>query len=185
MHRPFHWQVHARVVFRSGGVPAGALFPYGRKLFPLTRGFRMTPSQFRRDATPDPVRQGLVEVRRGLLRLHKLLIDSERATFERGHGAMSNGQFLQALIQDPYFEWLRPFTGLIVEIDELLATREPVAEETARGYAERARGLVEPPDAEAAGRYEGIRNRDPEILIAHVELTGRIGAVVGGAPGEG
>jgi len=142
----------------------------------------MRPTPFRPGATPDPVRENLVEVRRGLLRLHKLLIDAERAAFERASGALSNGQFLQALIQDPYFEWLRPFTGLIVEIDEFLATREPVTSETARGYAARAQGLVEPPDADAAGRYEGIRNRDPEILIAHVELTGRISALLGGGP---
>lgn len=131
----------------------------------------------------DPVRQRLVEVRRGLFRLHKALIDSERATFERRHGAMSNGQFLQALIQDPFFAWLRPFSGLIVEIDELLATKEPVAEGVARGYVEQIRGLVEPAGAEEegeGGRYEEVRQRDPGVLIAHVELADRIAAAAGG-----
>ena len=56
----------------------------------------------------DPVRQQIVEVRRALLRLHKALIDSERAAFEARAGATSNGQFLQLLLQDPFFVWLRP-----------------------------------------------------------------------------
>ena len=34
------------------------------------------------DRPSDPVRQQVVEVRRALLRLHKALIDSERAAFE-------------------------------------------------------------------------------------------------------
>ena len=68
-------------------------------------------------------RQSLVEVRRGLLRLHKALVDSERAAFEVGSGALSNGQFLQLLLQDPYFTWLRPYSALIAEIDEALVTR--------------------------------------------------------------
>lgn len=140
----------------------------------------MALSRSRSDLPPDPVRQHLVEVRRGLFRLHKALIDSERARFESRHGVMSNGRFLQALIQDPFFAWLRPFSGLIVEIDEVLATREPLPEGSARGYIEQVRGLVDPAGAEedegAGGRYEEVRQRDPAVLIAHVELAGRIAA---------
>lgn len=139
----------------------------------------------RSNLPPDPVRQRLVEVRRGLFRLHKTLIDSERATFERSRGPLSNGQFLQALIQDPFFAWLRPFSGLLVEIDEALAAKEPIAEGSARGYIEQVRGLVEPAGAEgeeegAGGRYEEVRQRDPNVLIAHVELAGRIAAATEG-----
>ena len=73
----------------------------------------MTPHIPRRDRSPDPVRDHLKEVRRGLLRLHKALIDAERAVWERETGPVSNGRFLQALIEDPFFAWLRPFSGLI------------------------------------------------------------------------
>ncbi|HEV2146576.1 MAG TPA: hypothetical protein VGR37_04090 [Longimicrobiaceae bacterium] len=135
----------------------------------------MSPPVSRRDRSPDPVRDNLKEVRRGLLRLHKALIDAERATFERDHGALTNGAFLQALIQDPFFAWLRPFSGLIVEIDEALAARDPLPPQQARAYIGRVRELVEPED-EDAERYARVRQRDPAVLIAHVELEARIAA---------
>lgn len=125
-------------------------------------------------SSPEPVRNRLVEVRRGLLRLHKTLIDSERAVFERSHGPMTNGQFLQALIEEPFFAWLRPFSGLIVQIDEALHAKEPVTEPGARSFIEQVRALVG--DGEAAERYELVCRRDADVLLAHVELTSRIDA---------
>lgn len=136
----------------------------------------MKPTPFRRDLPPDPLRQSLAEVRRGLLRLHKALIDSERAVFERGGGALTAGRFLQALLQEPFFAWLRPFSGLIVEIDEALATREPIPPERVRDYVVQVRALVAPPEegGSADERYESVCRRDPGVLQAHLELAGRI-----------
>lgn len=125
----------------------------------------------------DPVRQRLVEIRRGLLRLHKALIDSERAAFESRTGATSNGQFLQLLLQDPFFVWLRPFSGLIAQMDEALAAPEGVSEESAGAFAAQARALISTAE-EGAGvesRYGVVRGRDPDVLFAHVELARRIG----------
>ncbi|MET0400581.1 MAG: hypothetical protein ABW277_27575 [Longimicrobiaceae bacterium] len=140
----------------------------------------MTPPLPRRDRSPDPVRDHLKEARRGLLRLHKALIDAERAVWERDTGPVSNGRFLQALIEDPFFAWLRPFSGLIVEVDERLATGEPLPGEEARAYVERIRALVRP-TGEEAERYERVRQRDAGVLLAHVELESRIDAVPEGA----
>ena len=124
----------------------------------------------------DPVRQQLVEVRRGLLRLHKALIDSERAAFEARAGTTSNGQFLQLLLQDPFFVWLRPYSGLIARIDEALAADDGVEPATARSFIDQVRELVLPPETGGAGpsRYEEVRSRDPDVLFAHVELTRRL-----------
>jgi len=129
-----------------------------------------------RQAYPDPVRSNLVEVRRGLMRLHKALIDAERSDFERARGPINNSQLLSALIEDPFFAWLRPYSGLIVEIDEALAAREPISVPTARQYVERVRELVatpvdEPPEL---SRLEQVRTRHPEVLLLHLELTSRI-----------
>lgn len=62
----------------------------------------------------------LKEARFKLLRLHKLLIDIERESFERANGAVSSGQFLQILLNDANFSWLRKFSTFIVGIDETL-----------------------------------------------------------------
>lgn len=136
-------------------------------------------SRSRANQPPDPVRQQLREVRIGLLRLHKSLIDSERQQFESRTGPLSNTQFLQALLEDPFFAWLRPFSGLIVAMDEALFGEEPLTEEHVRGFAGQVRGLLAPErGSEEARRYERIRQRDPGVLVAHVELVRRVSAVV-------
>ncbi len=146
-----------------------------------------------RSLPPDPVRQQLVEVRRALFRLHKTLIDAERARFERDRGPLTSGQFLQALIGDPFFAWLRPFSALIVEMDEALAGGASVDAPSARAYVERVHALVAPGDvdddeAEGPGtaggrggsRYARAMHANAEVLLAHVELEDRIAAASGG-----
>jgi hypothetical protein len=123
------------------------------------------------------VRQQLAELRLGLLRLHKGLIDSERAQFEARSGPMTSGQLLQALLQDPFFAWLRPFSGMIVEMDETLHGEEPVTWEDVRSYSGRVRSLLAPPaGSDEAVRYEAIRQREPQVLAAHVEMLRRLAA---------
>lgn len=140
-------------------------------------------SRARSSGPPDPVIQGLKDARLGLLRLHKALVDSERARFEAGSGALSNGQFLQALIGDPFFAWLRPFSGLIVEIDEALHGDEPMTEPRARAFLGQVLALVSPPaGAPEAELLEAARRRDPAVHLAHGEAMRRIAAA---GPGPG
>ena len=129
-------------------------------------------------------RQSLVEVRRGLLRLHKALVDSERAAFEVGSGALSNGQFLQLLLQDPYFTWLRPYSALIAEIDEALAADDGIDPPQAGIFVRRVRELVSVTEVNtgAPSRYHEVRSRDPDVLFAHADLARRLkdaGAPIG------
>jgi hypothetical protein len=142
-------------------------------------------TRFRRNPTPEPLRQRLVEVRRGLMRLHKALIDAERVEWERSRGPVTNSQLLQALIEEPFFAWLRPFSGLIVEIDEALAGDDAVSEAGARAFVDRARELVavDEGDEPTVNRYDRVCRRDPSVLLLHVELASRIrDALDGGAP---
>ncbi|HEU0016031.1 MAG TPA: hypothetical protein VFQ45_20305 [Longimicrobium sp.] len=132
----------------------------------------------RRPGTPrDPDHLPLMEVRRSLLRLHKALIDSERAEFERVRGSMSNGQFLQALLTDPFFAWLRPYSGLLADIDEAFAGEEPVTRDGARAFVDRIRALALPAEA-GDDRLARVRQRDPGVLFAHTELTRGITAAL-------
>jgi hypothetical protein len=64
--------------------------------------------------------QLLKESRLRLLKLHKLLIDIERENFENLNGKITSGHYLNLLVNDSNFEWLRKFSTLIVEIDEML-----------------------------------------------------------------
>lgn len=143
-----------------------------------------TPRYTRRNPTPEPLRTQLVEVRRGLLRLHKALIDSERGEWERSRGPVTNAQLLQGLIEDPYFAWLRPFSGLIVQIDEALSGDEAVTDEAARDFVRQARDLVavDEGDEPTVNRYDLVCRRDPNVLLLHVELNSRLNdALAGGS----
>jgi hypothetical protein len=136
----------------------------------------MQPAGSPRNPTPEPRRGRLVELRRGLLRLHKALIDAERSDYERSRGPVTNSKLLQLLLDDPFFLWLRPFSGLIVEIDEALSGDQVVSAAAARDFAERARRLVDVDEGDepTVNRYDLVTRRDPNVLVLHVEMSGRI-----------
>jgi hypothetical protein len=59
-----------------------------------------------------------------LLKLHKGMIDHERGIYETKNGPVNSSQFLNLLLDDADFAWLRRFSSLIVEIDETFAAKE-------------------------------------------------------------
>jgi hypothetical protein len=129
---------------------------------------------------PNPARDALAEVRRAVMRLHKALIDSERPRFEQKQGAaVSNTQLLGALLEDEFFQWMRPFSQLMVAMDEALFGDEPVTAAGARDLVQRAHALVAVRDdvpADDASPYERARQRDNAVLFAHTEVTRRVAA---------
>src|SRR5437763_8135099 len=77
-----------------------------------------------------------------LLSLHKSLIDFERATYERIYGPMNAGQFLNTLLEDENFAWLRKFSMLIVEIDEMFDLKDGITDEMVSVNLAKIRDLV-------------------------------------------
>ena len=56
-------------------------------------------------------RQRLTDLRQGLLRLHKNLLESERVAYERVVGRIdSRGELFQLVVSDPWFAWLAGWT---------------------------------------------------------------------------
>jgi hypothetical protein len=103
------------------------------------------------------------ELRRRLLELHKTLVDVEREGYERGRGRMTDGEFLKALIDDPFFAWLAPLTALIVRLDELEAPDIPAE------FRTEVKRLLKPDDLGSAfqRRYHEILQKSPDALVAH------------------
>jgi hypothetical protein len=81
--------------------------------------------------------------------------------------------FLQLLINDNWFQWLRPITTLLVQIDESMAAKKPPA--TARDFErliDDTRALLSP-SREANGfwkRYSGVIQRDPGVAVLHEQM---------------
>jgi hypothetical protein len=126
----------------------------------------------------DAAREKLVEVRQTLLVLHKALLDSERTSYEIVHGPIASpAAFLQLLINDSWFAWLRPITALVVEIDETLAAKKPPA--TSRDFerlVNDTRALLSP-SRDADGfwqRYSGVMQRDPGVSVVHEEIEKKL-----------
>ena len=120
-------------------------------------------------------RQQLEDVRRALLRVHKALLDDARIRYEREQGRIEgSGALLRLVLTDPWFDWLHPLSGLVVQIDELLAADEPRASD-GEALLSQARTLLRP-DASGDGfqrRYHRAVQDAPDVLIAHV-AAGRV-----------
>jgi len=132
------------------------------------------------DAPPDPHRL-LADLRNGLLKLHKTLLDSERERYERDIQRInSSGQLLSLVLHDPFFAWLHELSELIVLIDETLDAEElATASETGRLLAQ-ARTLLTPAESGKGFRKEYFEalQRDPDVVIAHgaaMQVLGSLG----------
>ena len=116
----------------------------------------------------------LKKLRDGLLRLHKSLLDSERAAYERDVARITTtGQYLDLVMNDPWFQWLRELSQFIVLIDETLDLKEPpaAAADLDRLVARSQAILV--PDENGRGfarRYFEVLQRDPAAVLAHRDM---------------
>ncbi len=114
----------------------------------------------------------LKEARLKLLKLHKLLVDIERENYERENGQINSGQFLNLLVNDSNFSWLRKFSTLIVEIDEMLDLDNGYAENMIEKQFSQMRNLLnlENADEDFKTKYQNILQSDAEVAGKHGEL---------------
>ena len=125
------------------------------------------------------VRQPLQELRDALLDLHKTLIDSERAVYETNVGPIkSPHHFFQLVSSDPWFAWLRPVSQLIVAMDEALDAEEPLTSDSVDMLMNESVFLLLPAErgGEFGERYMAALQRDPHVVLAHAQVSKRIGS---------
>jgi hypothetical protein len=86
----------------------------------------------------------LESVRNDLLRVHRMLLAVERERYERARGRVANNSaFLQLVINDPWFDWLRPMAQLVLLIDERTSDKKmPLGRNEAKALLDRARALL-------------------------------------------
>jgi hypothetical protein len=124
-------------------------------------------------AMADLTRERLTNLRNGLLKLHKALLDSERAAYDRDVARItSTGQFLDLVLNDPWFNWLRDLSQFIVLIDETLDFEDPATSADADRLIAQARDLIAPSeDGSAFARsYFEAMQRDPNAVLAHRDM---------------
>ena len=129
----------------------------------------------------DATRESLRQLRQGMLRLHKLLLDLERRDYERARGRISNSyEFLQLVLKDPWFDWLHRLSELIVQIDETLDTHDsetPATEADATALIDRAKTLLSP--AETGSQFQKnyflALQQSPDVVLLHSEMMRLLG----------
>ena len=108
-----------------------------------------------------------------LLGLHKALLDDERVVYERVHGRIpSNGAFLQLVLNDAWFSWLRPLSQSIAKLDELSESDDATSNEAIPALLESMqRFLVPMEDGEGFSRhYHEALQRNPDVVLAHARV---------------
>jgi hypothetical protein len=134
-----------------------------------------------RNRTPEEesMRRPLLDLHDALLRLHKVLIESERLVYERDVGPIRTpNHFFQLLTGDPWFAWLRPISQLIVAIDETLDAKEGVTSTHVDAVMRQSVFLLVPADQGGpfGERYVAALQRDPRVVLAHAQVAKRIGS---------
>ena len=122
--------------------------------------------------------QRLRDVRQSLLRLHKDLMQWEREAYERAHGRIETSyEFLRLVMHDQWFGWLHHLSELVVQIDEMLAADEPVAESAARAVVDQAKLLLTPSETgrQFQRKYFDSLQHSPDVVLAHAEVIKLLG----------
>ena len=123
------------------------------------------------EAPADSATHRLVDLRLGLLRLHKTVMERERINFERVSGRVSSGELLQLVINHPQFAWLRMISALVTQIDEMLDSDEDVGDVEVTNLIRHTRQLfTSSDDEEFQLKYQRALQQEPEVVMAHSEL---------------
>ena len=114
----------------------------------------------------------LKNARNILLKLHKAMIDLEREMYEGLNGQLSPTDYDNLQINDEDFAWLRKFSMLIVEIDEMFASKEGVPEGMIDANLAKVRELaaMSETDDYFKAKYQFAIQRSPDAAGLHSQL---------------
>jgi hypothetical protein len=113
-----------------------------------------------------------------LIDQHKLLLDRERAEYEKAHGPIAGpGPFLTLVLGDPHFAWLKQISGLVVAIDEALSRRSKAGQTVADALLAQAREMMRPREhgSDFQVRYYSAIQESPDIVILQCRIEQLIG----------
>jgi hypothetical protein len=114
-------------------------------------------------------RTHLFKVREALLNLHKALLNVERKRYEQNIGPVANEfEFFRLVTSDPSFAWIGPMTTLIVQIDEQVASKEPITVGSVDAlYAETRSVIASPTETPFKSEYNQLLQENPDLVMKH------------------
>lgn len=127
------------------------------------------------ESLTDETRQKLKNLSKALLRLHKTLLDAAKLEYEAKNGAIAGvGQYLQLVIDDPHFAWLRKFSSLVALVDEAVSIRRAASETEALALFDEARILLDFRDADEIfnDKFQAALQKNPDAVLNYNEALG-------------
>lgn len=127
---------------------------------------------------------------RALMQVHKLFLGDERVALEikLGH-QLSPLDFFNRLTQSDEFQWMKPFSSLLSDIDEFIdETKKPkkhldgsittprlATPEDLKKFRSRVEFTLLDPNSRVALKYKAHLAQNPDLVMAHAELRQALG----------
>jgi hypothetical protein len=118
----------------------------------------------------EETRGKLKSLSKAFLRLHKTLLEGAKLEYEAKNGRITSANhYLQLVIDDAHFAWLRKMSSLIALIDEAVSIRRPASETEARALFIEARLLLnfEDADAEFNDKFQTSLQKNPDAVLSY------------------
>lgn len=122
------------------------------------------------DTLTNEMQQKLKQLSQAFLRLHKTLLESAKADYEAKNGAITNSnQYLQLVLDDPYFAWLRKISAMIALIDEATSRMRPATETDAQSLLDEAKKLLnfEDADEDFNDKFQAALQNNSDAVLGH------------------
>lgn len=128
-----------------------------------------------RAALTDETRGKLKNLSKSLLRLHKTLLEAAKVEYEAQNVAIANAnQYLQLVLNDAHFAWLRKISALIALVDEAASVRRPASEPEARTLLDEARRLLNFEEADEIfnDKFQIALQKNHDAVVNHNDALG-------------
>lgn len=116
---------------------------------------------------------------KGMLQLHKRLLDQAKEDYEARNGKISSvNVYFQLVIDDPHFAWLRKLSSLVALIDEATSLRRPASEEEAVALVSEAEIILnfQDHDQEFNDKFQSSLTLNKEAVLIYNETLKLFGS---------
>lgn len=124
--------------------------------------------------TADPIRARLGDLAMALRHFHSALLDVAKNEYEFMHGPIpSPYTFFNLVTGDPAFQWLRPLSGLMSTLDEVIDQKNTVLTERHLGDVRQAYSLLFGSTDTRFAEFRSGYNRakhDPQVQAAEAQV---------------
>jgi hypothetical protein len=120
----------------------------------------------------DQDRDRLRDLSTRLLRLHGILLDRERRTYEERHGSVASHELLHLVLHDEHFSWLRSLSSMVAKIDEVVDADEPLPPQSVQSaFREAYRLLKSGAGGDFQDKYHLALQDSPDVIMAHAAVS--------------